>query len=327
VRIAAALIVSAGLVVSLAACSSSETADPNCDPIPSGAVSQSVKVTGDFGSEPKTDFDIPLTVPESTQRSVVIAGDGDTVQAGDTVDVKFSIYSGNKSADIAGSDWTSEETAAFPVDDTQFLPGIVHMLECTKVGSRVVGVVPPADAWGEAGQPDLGVAGDEAIVVVVDVIGIEAPAEPEPTPSNVLPKADGVDQPPVEGMPTVVLADDGRPTVTIPDTAPPTDLQLAVLKKGDGAVVADGANVTVHYEGINWETKEVFDESWARGAPSTFNTGQVIAGFTQALVGQTVGSQVLVVIPPALAYGEAGTSTHALAGQTLVFVIDILAVS
>ena len=327
-RIAATLFVTTGLLVSLAACSTPTATDPDCDTTPSGSVSQSIKVTGDFGKEPTTKFDIPLKAPESTQRSVVIEGDGDTVLPGDVVDVRFSIYSGASSADIAGSDWSSEATEAFPVDDTQFLPGIVRTLECTKVGSRVVGVIPPADAFGETGQPDLGVGPDDAIVVVIDVVGIEAPAEPAPTPTNVLPKADGADQPPVEGLPTVVLADDGRPTVTIPDTAPPTELQLAVLKKGDGAVVADGADVTVHYEGINWATKEIFDESWAKGTPATFNTGQVIAGFTQALVGQTVGSQVIVVIPPALGYGEASdTNTNALAGQTLVFVIDILAVS
>jgi peptidylprolyl isomerase len=322
------MLVTAGLLVSLAACSAPTATAPDCDTTPSGPVSDSVKVTGDFGSEPKTVFDIPLTVPESTQRSVVIKGDGDTVLPGDVADVRFSIYSGANSADIAGSDWTTEDTQAFPVDDQQFLPGIVRTIECATVGSRVVGVIPPADAFGETGQADLGIGADDAIVVVIDVVGIEAPAEPAPTPTNVLPKADGADQAPLDGFPTVVLADDGRPTVTIPDTAPPTDLQLEVLKKGDGAVVADGANVTVHYEGINWNTKAIFDESWARGTPSTFLTSQVIAGFTQALVGQTVGSQVVVIVPPDLGYGpDGGRAPDIGATDTIVFVIDILAVS
>ena len=47
-------------------------------------------------------------------------------------------------------------------------------------------------------------------------------------------------------------------------------------------------------------------------------------GFVQALAGQKVGSQVLVVIPPALGYGE-DAKAHELGGKTLVFVIDILA--
>ena len=92
------------------------------------------------------------------------------------------------------------------------------------------------------------------------------------------------------------------------------------------AVVADGDDVTVNYQGLNWDTKEIFDDSWAKGSPANFNTAQVVPGFSQALVGQSVGSQVLVVIPPALGYGEAGSSGNALAGQTLVFVIDILGI-
>ncbi len=52
----------------------------------------------------------------------------------------------------------------------------------------------------------------------------------------------------------------------------------------------------------------------------------VVAGWTQGLSGQTVGSQVLLVIPPALGYGEkSDTNTNELAGETLVFVVDILA--
>ncbi|MCU1424459.1 MAG: peptidylprolyl isomerase, partial [Microbacteriaceae bacterium] len=59
----------------------------------------------------------------------------------------------------------------------------------------------------------------------------------------------------------------------------------------------------------------------------TFNTAEVIPGFTQAIEGQTVGSQVLVVIPPAMAYGDVGEgNTNELAGETLVFTIDILGI-
>ncbi|HOW01852.1 MAG TPA: FKBP-type peptidyl-prolyl cis-trans isomerase, partial [Rhodoglobus sp.] len=208
----------------------------------------------------------------------------------------------------------------FPVDDTQFLVGIVKTLECSTVGSRVVGVIPAADSFGEAGSDQLGVAPGDDIVFVVDVVSISAPKIPA------LPKADGADQPATPGFPTVVLDDTGRPTVTIPDEAPPTELKLAVLKKGTGAVVADGDDVTVHYVGVNWNTKVIFDESWARGEPATFNTGQVIAGFTAALVGQTVGSQVIVIIPPDQGYGSAGSPPDIGGTDTLVFVIDILGI-
>ena len=112
----------------------------------------------------------------------------------------------------------------------------------------------------------------------------------------------------------------------IPDADPPADFKLAVLKQGDGAVVAEGDSVTVQYVGMNWNTKTVFDQSWNKSGPISFATTGVVPGFSQGMVGQKVGSQVLVVIPPELGYGPSGGSGDAIsATDTIVFVIDILA--
>ncbi len=318
-RAALSLLVTAGLVASLAGCTAGTTGSSDCAATPSGSVSNAVKVSGDFGTKPDVTINFPTAAP-ATERTVVINGDGDTVVAGDNVNVDYALFDGETGAELAATEYTEGSTVEFPVDDTQFLVGIVKTLECSTVGSRVVGVIPAADSFGEAGSDQLGVAPGDDIVFVVDVVSISAPKIPA------LPKADGADQPATPGFPTVVLDDTGRPTVTIPDEAPPTELKLAVLKKGTGAVVADGDDVTVHYVGVNWNTKVIFDESWARGEPATFNTGQVIAGFTAALVGQTVGSQVIVVIPPDQGYGSAGSPPDIGGTDTLVFVIDILGI-
>ena len=77
-----------------------------------------------------------------------------------------------------------------------------------------------------------------------------------------------------------------------------------------------------------WRTGKVFDSSWSRNEPLTtvIGEGQVIKGWDTGLVGQTVGSRVLLVIPPADGYGTAGASTAGIKGtDTLVFVVDILA--
>jgi hypothetical protein len=113
-----------------------------------------------------------------------------------------------------------------------------------------------------------------------------------------------------------------------PEADAPTELGVETLIKGDGATVQAGDTVTVQYQGVIWNTGEIFDESWSRGAPATFSTDQVITGFADGMVGQTVGSQTVVVIPPADGYGEAGAPQAGISGtDTLVFVIDILAVS
>lgn len=319
-RAALPLLLSAGLVVSLAACSPATTTDASgCTPAPSGSSSSGVKASGDFGSKPDVDVPFPTSV-DSTQRSVLIPGDGETVENGDTVEIEFTLFNGETGVELSSTEYAGTPTE-FPVDEAQLLPGIVKTLECSTVGSRVVGVIPAIDSFGDAGSEQLGVAAGEDIVFVADIIAIAPPVEPA------LPRADGEDQPPTEGFPTVVLDADGRPTITIPPTAPPTDLQIAVLKKGDGAVVADGDDVTVHYVGMNWNTGVVFDESWARGEPATFNTAQVIEGFTKALVGQTVGSQVIVIIPPDYGYGAAGSGDKIGGTDTIVFVIDILGIA
>ena len=51
----------------------------------------------------------------------------------------------------------------------------------------------------------------------------------------------------------------------------------------------------------------------------------MIAGWDEGLVGQTVGSQVLLVVPPDKGYGAAGQPNAGISGtDTLVFVVDIL---
>ncbi|MGO7983706.1 hypothetical protein ACC691_38340, partial [Rhizobium johnstonii] len=92
-------------------------------------------------------------------------------------------------------------------------------------GSRVVSVVPPAEAFGDSGNSSLGVAATDDLVFVIDIKSIV------PT------KAWGAEQPAPKGLPTVKLAKDGKPTVTLPKGDAPTEFQVGVLKKGDGAVV------------------------------------------------------------------------------------------
>jgi len=90
-------------------------------------------------------------------------------------------------------------------------------------------------------------------------------------------------------------------------------------------VIEAGDDVVVNYSGTIWRTNEIFDSSWQRGAIAHFPTDAVIPGFTQALEGQTIGSQVLVSIPPDLGYGDAGVPAAGItADDTLVFLVDIL---
>ena len=307
----------AGLVAaSLAACSSPAPAqNSDCLPAAPGSASTAVTVTGKFGEKPTITFTAPLA-PETTERSVAIAGkDPDNyAHHNDEVTIQFSIYNGTTGAEVTTTDYTDGSEATFSVAEGDLLPGLTKTLACSVVGSRVIGVIPPADAFGADGSTDLNVGGGETLVFVADIEAI-APSV-----------ATGVQQDPTPGMPDVKLADDGTPTITIPDGDPPAELKIALLKKGDGDVVAEGNEVRVQYVGMDWQTKTVFDQSWGKNGPVSFTTDGVVSGFGQALVGQAVGSQVIVVIPPELGYGPSGGNADAGIGatDTIVFVIDIL---
>jgi len=100
------------------------------------------------------------------------------------------------------------------------------------------------------------------------------------------------------------------------------------LIKGTGPVVQSGQTISAQYTGVVWDTGKQFDSSWDRGQPTPFviGKGQVIAGWDEGLVGQTVGSQVLLIVPPDKGYGASGQSSAGIKGtDTLVFVVDILA--
>ena len=297
----------------LVACSTDsaiQTGSGDCAASTSGSASASVTATGDFGSQPTIDFKTPLS-PAATQVSVLIKGAGETVRAGQAVVMDYTMFNAATGDQIDGSRYAGAAAAVpLTLDETSLLPGFFAALVCQRIGSRVAAVIPPADAWGDVGNQALGVGGKESILLVADLLEIDS----LPVPADW-----------TKDVPSIEWAGD-MPTVTIPDVDAPSDLRLIVLRKGDGEVVPAGASVTVDYLGVNWGTGEVFDESYS-SAPRGFSVSGVVEGFAAAIVGQRVGSQVLVSIPPVYGYGEAGDgNTSPLAGQTLVFLIDIVSV-
>ncbi len=261
---------------------------------PSGPAIEAVTVDADITKEPTVTFTAPLEVT-GVERALTVEGAGEELVYGQLVEVAQTIFNAESGEKIADAGWTSDPMLQSIVSET----GMAQAISCAPVGSRVA-VTTPASA----DRP--------AYIWVFDIQSI--------VPTT----AWGTDQPAVDGMPTVTLAEDGTPTVTVPKGDAPTEVKLATLKKGDGEIVKSGDTVTVQYMGIKWSDGTEFDSSWSRGAvPSSFPTTGVVQGFKQALEGYEVGSQVLVVVPPAAGYGA--SAGHELEKETLIFVVDILA--
>ena len=107
-----------------------------------------------------------------------------------------------------------------------------------------------------------------------------------------------------------------------------SELQIEVLKQGDGAEAKSGQTVTVHYVGTFPEGGK-FDSSRDRGEGFTFKlgAGQVIRGWDQGVAGMKVGEQRKLTVPPNLAYGERGFPGAIPPNATLVFDVELLSVS
>lgn len=310
----AALSFAALSAVLLAGCSG--TGDGGATPDPSGSAdattciidassgsdSEGVSVEGS-GTDLSASFGDDLAF-SAVERTIVDEGDGAVVGVGSLVSSVYKIYDGSTGDLLLDSTTTSatdDELVPLLIDASQ--PSMwAAAADCQPLGSTVVLTVP-----GSA----IGAEGSNYVVVAQTIDELTVTAT-------------GADEEPSGDLPPVTLAEDGTPTVTIPDGDAPTELQMETLKTGDGPEVESGDNVVVQYLGVRWSNGEEFDSSWSRGAPSEFSTTGVVEGFQKALEGQKVGSQVVVVIPPDLGYGAGEVNEDDLKGETLVFVVDIL---
>jgi FKBP-type peptidyl-prolyl cis-trans isomerase len=297
--------------------SSSAAASSSASPSSTADNYTSVTATGAFGSAPT------VKIPDaagsgSLYTKTLIQGSGAKLTTAQSLLGDFVLYDwSGKTHKLIGSTYSEGVPTLFT---GALLPGLETALIGQKVGSRVLAVIPPADAFGSAGNSEIGVGAKDTVVFVVDML--KSFPNTEGVPGTQTSDGGGA-------LPTVKAGAAGKgPTVTIPGTAAPTTLQVKTLIKGTGAVVKKGQYIVVQYTGVNWRTKKVFDSSWSRSEPwaTVIGTGQVIKGWDTGLVGQTVGSRVLLVVPPADGYGKAGSSSAGIKGtDTLVFVIDIIA--
>jgi peptidylprolyl isomerase len=253
------------------------------------AALEAVTVTGDPGSEPTLEFETPFEVSAITALSLT-DGDGAPLEDGQQLTMQSATYSGADGTK-GFSSWEEGTPDTITMGDESLPAELTEALEGKNVGTRLLFANPATDQT--TGEP-------VTYLTVAEITGAKT------LPSR------------AEGEP-------GKPTIEIPEGyEAPAELVTQTLIKGDGPVVTEDQTVTAHYTGMLLDGT-VFDSSWERGAPTSFSLQQVIPGWTQGLAGQTVGSQVLLVIPSELGYGEQGTPDGSIPPNSpLVFVVDIL---
>jgi len=285
----------------------------------SPAASPAVTVSGGFGRAPVVRIPAQPAGKTLAVRTLV-QGNGPAFGKTDSFVGNYSVYlwSGNSHRQLQTS--FAGKGAAPTLFGGQLLPGLETALIGKKMGSRVLAVVPPQDGFGSKGNLQAGIKGTDTLVFVVDMIKDYA-ANASASGKEV--SLGG------HGLPKVTAATGTAPKITIPSGKPPSGLKVKTLVKGSGPVAASGDMLVVQYVGVNWRTGTSFDSSWSHGRPFNFtlngSPSLVITGWNKGLAGQTVGSRVLLVIPPADGYGKAGSQQAGIRGtDTLVFAVDIL---
>jgi FKBP-type peptidyl-prolyl cis-trans isomerase len=293
--------------VALAGCGSS-----------SSSSGPAVAVSGTFAKSAS------ITIPSQKANSsltvkTLIQGNGPALGKTDSFVGDYAVYiwSGTTHK-LAQSTFQTKSPALFT---GQLLPGLETALRGKKMGSRVLAVIPPKDGYGKTGNSQAGVKATDTLVFVVDMLK-DFTAKDSASGTQV---SDGGGT-----LPTVTATPGSAPVIKIPSSGkPPSALVAKTLIKGSGSAVTKGQTVVAQYVGVIWRTGKVFDASWTRGQPFGFTIAatpsQVIPGWDKGLIGQTVGSRVMLVIPPADGYGKTGNSRAGIKGtDTLVFVVDIL---
>lgn len=281
-----------------------------------------VKVTGDFGAAPTVKFDAPLKVSKTASK-VVTKGDGAAVADGQTFLVNLLLENGTTAKPI-GSTYAQGVPTSFTLDSSSLPADLVTALKGRTQGSRVAVAASAKDIYGASGNASLSLKATDSLVMVFDIMAVQ--------PADVLSGPKGTASKLPAGLPKIVENGAKITTLDFSKAAkkPSKKLQVIPLITGTGAKTKAGTLLTLNYVGQVYGAKKPFNNRYTTGTPATFPIGinGLIKAWDQALVGLPVGSRVMLVAPPNLAYGATGSKDVGIGkNATLVFVIDILGAS
>ncbi|MCY7395153.1 MAG: FKBP-type peptidyl-prolyl cis-trans isomerase [Nocardioides sp.] len=272
-----------------------------------------VTISGEVGIIPSVTWKSRMSAT-TAEKETIVAGEGPAVTEGGSVLVQYWIGNGY-AQEKAVSSYDEGKAELFTLN-ADLNPLFADAIEGATVGSRVAVTSSASEAFGEGGNPSLGIGNSDSVLIVMDLLSSLA-AEPS-----------GAPQPAPSWMPAITVTDGDPSGFDFAGVPQPAGMfRKATLLAGEGERVRKGMTVAVRYLGQVYNGEAPFDENYT-GSPATFGigVGQVISGWDKQVVGSTVGSRIVIEVPPKLGYGAEGNSQAGIAGtDTLFFVIDILA--
>lgn len=258
------------------------------------APTATVTVEGALLTRPTILYQPPFEI-DSVKDEVVVEGQGDRLRPDEPVLLHYRLEAAD-SAELIDETYGGLPKSYLLTPEDLSLE-LFDALVDTRVGSRILLLTPADEALGTV-----------ATVLVADIV----PTAAQGTPAE-----------PREGLPTVSEGEDGEPIVSVPEEDPPTELEVQTLVRGSGEQIAASSSVVVQYTMVRWKDGSVIDSTWESAGPKAFSLAETVKGWNEGLPEQTVGSRVLLVAPPIYAFGD--REGHDLAGETIVYVVDILA--
>lgn len=263
-------------------------------------------VTGKPLALPKVTFKAPFAI-DKTRVKVLTQGKGPGALAAGYVTVHYYGANGRTGEKFEES-YSSGTPQTFALAGV--IPGFTKGLTGQKAGSRVLIAMTGADSYDPS--PTNGPTGyqvGDTLIFVADVISVSVA---EPSGKLVAPPA---------GLPKV-SAGTGKPTVTIPSGNPPAKLVVQPLIEGTGSRINKDDTMIARYVGYSWKTGKLIDDGF--DSPTAGKVSALIPGWQTGLVGKAVGSRVLLVLPPADGFPQGSQNPPVEAGDTVVYVVDLL---
>jgi peptidylprolyl isomerase len=276
--------------------------DPEGDALALAGVSWSDGTDG----VPALDFQTPFFVTGPVAR-VVEDGDGAVIGEGDTVSFNYAMYAGNDRS-LEYSTYDSGNPEVVSVRSGGMSQAFADALIGRHVGAKIV----------YARIDSSGIKASDTFVAMLMAVVVADSRTP-------LERASGQAVTLPGWLPPVTVAANGRPSVGLPIQAgAPRELVSEYLIRGTGAALASSQTAIVKFSAWLWDGTE-FDSTWDDEASMAWRMTQeeTMPGLYEGLIGRTIGSQVMVIIPPSKGFGDLAMEGVP-PGSTLVYVIDLL---